>query len=127
MNILKKVFCVFYLGNLGNDRPHKRSGPSLFASIAGLGGVVLFNVLSVLIILERYDIIPHINNITLFIGIIVIIYFTLVIYFFFFKNYKIVDKVQHYSPWKKPLIGGVVYIFLSIIFLMVVAIFCPPC
>ena len=115
---------VHYTGNLGNDRPRKKSSPSLIAAIVGTWGVLMFNVLSIEIILKKCGIIPHKSNNLVFEEMI-FVFSVLSIYFFLFKKYKIVDTVLQYSLWKNPLIWGVVYIFLSMVSLLVIAIISP--
>ena len=62
MNILKKIFCVFYLANLGNDRPREKSDSSLLAGIGGTWGVIICNAAAIIQILETRGIITHKSN-----------------------------------------------------------------
>ena len=121
MNIVKKVFCFYYLVNKGkcNNRTD-----SIGLSFGGIGAVMIMNIWFILEILKKmFGINPYISK-TLIFGGIIFIYSVLAIYFFLFKNYKIVDEVQQYSPWKRPVIWGGIYIILSIVFIFV-PIFIP--
>ena len=114
MNILKKVFCFIYLINY---QPYDKVGSHLFG-LGGTGVVLISHIWVILGILRVFDIKPHISG-NLIIWGMIFIYSVLAIYFFLFKNYKIVEEVKHYSPWKKPIIWGGIYFFLSLVSILI--------
>ena len=112
MNILIKVYCFFYLLN----RKHTDRNSSVQSAFLGLGAVVFWNIIIISEFLKIWGIRIQMSY-HLALGGLILIYSVLAIYFFLFKKYKIVDEndFQKYSPWKRPVIWGGIYIILLVL------------
>ena len=117
MNIVKKMFCFYYLLNKGKWNNRK---DSIILAFGGVGVVFIWHACTILFILKICGIHFKFINKTSIFGSMIFIYAVLAIYFFLFKNYKIADEVQQYSPWKKPVVWGGIYLLLSLLVLLFV-------
>ncbi len=122
LNICKKIFCFVYLINIKRDDRKL----SLFTGFASLFVVLFINLVSIIRILchffELKYIFDYLFEKKIFLS-VAIIYLLITIYISLFKQCNFIDSFEKLSPWKKPIVGGGIYILVSYILCILVLIF----